>query len=308
MVSGSLTDGGYAAPDSHCGDSLMNIVCPHCTTFFAIDPARLGPAGRMVRCARCKQMWLARPEQSATADPTMPALASVGAAHDPSDAATVEWSEPAASETRPSSETPIIDSPSIAADLPNTRDDSLSNDAPEPGRFASGPSPRKPWFKRRFRRSDRPRRGLRPIITLPTACVAMAALAAALVMWRAEIVRLLPQTTLFYRLIGLEVNLRGLTIKDVKVSAETVDNKPVLVIEGNVVDIARRTVELPRLRFVVRDAKGTEIYAWNAVLEQSSLKPGEKAWFRSRLAAPPSEGRHIDVRFFNRHDLAAGGA
>jgi hypothetical protein len=125
-------------------------------------------------------------------------------------------------------------------------------------------------------------------------------------MWRAEIVRLLPQTALFYRLIGLEVNLRGLAIKDVKVSTETVDNKPVLVIEGNIVDIARRTIELPRLRFAVRDAKGTEIYAWNAVLEQTSVKPGEKAGFRSRLAAPPPEGRHIDVRFFNRHDLAAG--
>jgi hypothetical protein len=135
----------------------------------------------------------------------------------------------------------------------------------------------------------------------------MAALAAAVVMWRVEIVRLLPQTATFYRLIGLEVNLRGLAIKDVKIGTETVDNKPVLVIEGNIVDVARRTVELPRLRFVVRDAKGAEIYAWNAVLEQASLKPGEKAWFRSRLAAPPLEGRHIDVRFFNRHDLAAGG-
>lgn len=288
----------------------MNIVCPHCTTFFAIDPAKLGPAGRMVRCARCKQMWLARPEQSTSADPAMPALASAGATHDPSDHETVEWNEPAASETRPPIETPIIDSPSIAADLPNNHQEGLSDDTPTLGnsRFASGPPPHKPWF--RFWRGgggDRRRRSRRPVLTLPIACVAMAALAAGILMWRAEIVRLLPQTALFYRLIGLEVNLRGLAIKDVKVSTETVDGKPVLVIEGNVVDIARKTVDLPRLRFAVRDAKGTEIYAWNAVLEQTSLKPGEKAWFRSRLATPPPEGRHIDVRFFNRHDLAAGG-
>jgi predicted Zn finger-like uncharacterized protein len=287
----------------------MNIVCPHCTTFFAIDPAKLGPAGRMVRCARCKEMWLARPEQSASAGPAMPALASAGAAHDPDDREAVEWDEPASSETHSPVETPIIDSPSIAADLPNSHRDDLTDDAIPPGsRFAAGPPPRKPWFKfSRRRGDDRPHRAARrPVLTLPIACVAMAALAAGLLMWRAEIVRLLPQTALFYRLIGLEVNLRGLAIKDVKVSTETVDNKPVLVIEGNVVDIARRTVELPRLRFAVRDAKGTEIYAWNAVLEQTSLKPGEKAGFRSRLAAPPPEGRHIDVRFFNRHDLAAG--
>ena len=288
----------------------MNIVCPHCTTFFAIDPAKLGPAGRMVRCARCKQMWLARPEQSASAGPAMPALASAGTAHDPDDHQTVEWSEPAASETHPPIETPIIDSPSIAADLPNSHRDAPLDDAPALGnsRFAAGPPPRKPWFRFwRRERNGRTHRARRPILTLPIACVAMAALAAGLLMWRTEIVRLLPQTALFYRLIGIEVNLRGLAIKDVKVSTEMVENKPVLVIEGNIVDIARRTVELPRLRFAVRDAKGTEIYAWNAVLEQTSLKPGEKAWFRSRLAAPPPEGRHIDVRFFNRHDLAAGG-
>jgi len=288
----------------------MNIVCPHCTTFFAIDPAKLGPAGRMVRCARCKEMWLARPEQSAAAGPAMPALASAGAAHDPDDHAAVEWNEPAASDIQPPIEAPIIDSPSIAADLPNSHQDDIdiSDDTPTPGRFASGPPPRKPWFKlwRRGGGDARPRRARRPLLTLPIACVAMAALAACLLMWRAEIVRLLPQTALFYRMIGLDVNLRGLAIKDVKVSTETVDGKPVLVIEGNVIDIARKTVELPRLRFAVRDAKGTEIYAWNAVLEQASLKPGEKAWFRSRLAAPPPEGRHIDVRFFNRHDLAAG--
>jgi hypothetical protein len=63
-------------------------------------------------------------------------------------------------------------------------------------------------------------------------------------------------------------------------------------------------VELPRLRFSVRDAQGTEIYAWNAVLEQPVLKPGERAYFKSRLASPPPEGRNIDVRFFNKRDLA----
>ncbi|MGN6308560.1 MAG: MJ0042-type zinc finger domain-containing protein [Xanthobacteraceae bacterium] len=287
----------------------MNIVCPHCATFFAIDPAKLGPAGRMVRCARCKEMWLARPEQSASAGPAVAVLASADATHDPDDHAAVEWNEPTASHTQPI-EAPIIDSPSIAADLPNSHLDDISDDTSTPGssRFASGPPPRKPWFKfwRRGGGGDRPHRARRPLLTLPIACVAMAALAAGLLMWRAEIVRLLPQTALFYRLIGLEVNLRGLAIKDVKVSTEMIDNKQVLVIEGNVVDVARKTVDLPRLRFAVRDAKGTEIYAWNAVLEQTSLKPGEKAWFRSRLAAPPPEGRHIDVRFFNRHDLAAG--
>ena len=143
-------------------------------------------------------------------------------------------------------------------------------------------------------------------VSLPTTCAAMGALVLALIIWRVDVVRLLPQTAAFYKMVGLEVNLRGLLFKDVKVSSETVEGKPVLVIEGVIVGEARKPVELPRLRFSVRDAQGAEIYAWNAVLEQSVLKPGEKAWFKSRLASPPPEGRNIDVRFFSKRDIAGG--
>jgi hypothetical protein len=87
-----------------------------------------------------------------------------------------------------------------------------------------------------------------------------------------------------------------------------VEGKPVLVIEGVITGNARNPVDLPRLRFSVRDAQGAEIYAWNAVLAQPVLKPGERAWFKSRLASPPPEGRNIDIRFFNKRDLAGGHA
>ena len=134
----------------------------------------------------------------------------------------------------------------------------------------------------------------------------MGALVLALVIWRADVVRLLPQTATFYRMVGLEVNLRGLTFKDVKITNETVDGKPVLVIEGVIVGETRKPVELPRLRFSVRDAQGSEIYAWNTVLDQTTLQPGERAGFKSRLASPPAEGKSIDIRFFNKRDVAGG--
>jgi hypothetical protein len=109
-------------------------------------------------------------------------------------------------------------------------------------------------------------------------------------------------------MVGLEVNLRGLAFRDLKITNETVDGKPVLVIEGVIEGQTRKPVELPRLRFSVRDAQGAEIYAWNAVLEQTTLQPGERAWFKSRLASPPPEGRNIDVRFFSKRDLPGGHA
>jgi hypothetical protein len=220
-----------------------------------------------------------------------------------------EWNHPPRSDDVPS-----VDSPSIASELP---------EAPELGRsqqeLAGAATPtagqdNTPRANERPPPAALPRLGGRfktsfaphmPALNLNTLCVAMAAVVLAIFIWRAEIVRLLPQTATFYRLAGLEVNLRGLAFKDIKMSSETVEGKPVLVIEGMIVAQTRRPVELPRLRFSVRDAHGIEIYAWNTVLEQPVLKPGENAWFRTRLASPP-EGRSIDVRFFNRQDLASG--
>ncbi|MBI5321682.1 MJ0042-type zinc finger domain-containing protein [Bradyrhizobium sp.] len=283
----------------------MHIVCPNCTTSFSVNPAALGPAGRTVRCSRCKLTWLARAEDAL--ETVAPAMAAAPAAAQRDVAA--EWEAMAQEDGPP----PVVDSPSVAPDWPSqaaqheaeadwttaARHDLHDDEEDQPKRsrlrqlFALPPFPPIPML-----------RGAGLIAT----CGAMAALVVAMIVWRSDVVRLLPQTAAFYRLVGLEVNLRGLAFKDIKITYETVDAKPVLVIEGMIVGETKKPVELPRLRFSVRDAQGAEIYAWNAVLEQTVLKPGDRAWFKSRLASPPPEGRNIDIRFFNKRDLAAGRA
>jgi predicted Zn finger-like uncharacterized protein len=291
----------------------MHIVCPHCTTSYAINPAALGEAGRTVRCSRCKETWLARPEDAVEMATAMPAMAesSSTAGND----AAADW-EAMSSESE-GQDAPVVDSPSISADWPadgehSSRDD--DSDWPTATNIDAGDhdevrlTSHRQRLARLFRLPTLPRIPFMPVVGLPTACAAMGALILALMLWRTDIVRLMPQTATFYRMVGLDVNLRGLVFKDIKVTHETVDGKPVLVIEGAIVDQTRHAVELPRLRFSVRDAQGAEIYAWNAVLEQPSLKPGERAYFKSRLASPPPEGRNIDVRFFNKRDLGGGHA
>jgi hypothetical protein len=256
----------------------------------------------MVRCSRCKEVWLAQPEELARQK------VSAMAEPDPNEDMSA-WgiTEEEADETPAAM--PVVESPSISTELPSPAAEadadwtSMARDEPPAG----------PRFGRKSRLSlDRlmPRFSLRvpylPRVSLSGVCAGMAALVLALMVWRTDVVRLMPQTAGFYHLVGLNVNLRGLSFKDVKVTTETVDGKPVMVIEGNIVgDSKTMPVALPRLRFVVRDQSGTEIYAWNAVLEQQGLNPGDKAWFRSRLAAPPAEGRSLDVRFFNKRDLAS---
>jgi predicted Zn finger-like uncharacterized protein len=288
----------------------MHIVCPHCTTSYAIDPSTLGEAGRTVRCSRCKEVWLARAEDAAQAETRVAAMTAEAKPDAGLD------SDPGWGDLGDDDDTPVVESPPIASAMPVAEDveprDADAGDAfratedvrPETRSFGRG---RPSAMRRQLQPLINLLRPVAPLFTAPIACAAMGSLVLALMIWKVEVVRLLPQTAAFYRLAGMEVNLRGLAIKDVQVKTETVDAKQVLVIEGVIVDIARKPADLPRLRFVVRDEHGTEIYAWNAVLEQSQLQPGEKAWFRSRLASPPAEARSIDVRFFSRRDLASGG-
>jgi predicted Zn finger-like uncharacterized protein len=284
----------------------MHIICPHCTTTYAIDLSTLGAAGRTVRCSRCKEVWLARPEDAVITHALVPSMAD-GGGQAPNSAIAAARNDPAGSEVEQDHDTPVVESPSISAEWPAEGEASREPDRPPVARHDEAKAARPP--RRSLLRRLKPSFsfGL-PAVSLATACAAMGALVAALMIWRTDVVRLLPQTAAFYKLAGLDVNLRGLVFKDVKITNENVEGKPVLVIEGVIIGESRKPVELPRLRFSVRDAQGAEIYAWNAVLEQAVLKPGEKAWFKSRLASPPPEGRNIDVRFFNKRDIAAGGA
>ncbi len=283
----------------------MPIICPHCSTSYAVNPATLGAAGRTVRCSRCKEVWLARPEDAELAV-AVPAMATASAQAGADDTL-AEWEAMAAEDD--GAGTPVVDSPSISADWPS---ETSSDDTNWPSIAADDMPPdarpqRRSWFRKLFRlKAPQARAPRKSFVSPAMACAGMGALVVALLFWRAEVVRLLPQTADFYRLVGLEVNLRGLMFKDVKITTETVDGKPVLVIEGVITGEAKKTIQLPRLRFSVRDAQGAEIYAWNAVLEQPVLRPGERAWFKSRLASPPPEGRNIDVRFFHKRDIAGG--
>ncbi|KIZ39095.1 MULTISPECIES: MJ0042-type zinc finger domain-containing protein [Rhodopseudomonas] len=298
----------------------MHIVCPHCTTSYAIDPSTLGDTGRTVRCSRCKQVWLARAEDAAQTGArvaAMTASAAPGLDNDPG------WGD-----LGDDNEAPEVDSPSISTEMPEARTEAWTEAEPSTA-FTPAAEPEIPPQRRdedfaETRSFARPRppsrlarllgpldrlvKPVRSLVSAPIACAAMGALVVALLVWRADVVRLMPQTATFFKLVGFEVNLRHLAIKDVKISTETVENKPVLVIEGVIIGQGRKPASLPRLRFVVRDEHGTEIYAWNAVLEQAVLRPGEKAWFRSRLASPPAQARSIDIRFFSRRDMASGAA
>ena len=133
-----------------------------------------------------------------------------------------------------------------------------------------------------------------PLSRLQAGIVALALVDFLLVGWRTDIVRKLPQTASFYELAGLPVNLRGLAFHGITTTTVRDGGKPVLVVEGDIVNNTAKALRVPQLRFAVRGAADQEIYFWTASATRTSLPPGQAVTFRARLASPPAgaRGRH----------------
>ena len=139
------------------------------------------------------------------------------------------------------------------------------------------------------------------------AAVLVGVIAFAAIGLRASLVRVAPDLAGLYAAIGFPVNLRGLEFSEIKTMREMQDGIPVLVIDGEIVNVTRQPVEVPRLRLAVLGPDARELYSWTALLPRSVLSEGERLSFRSRLASPPAEGAQVMVRFLTRFDLTAAG-
>lgn len=129
---------------------------------------------------------------------------------------------------------------------------------------------------------------------------------AILIGWRRDFVRALPQTASLYAALGMPVNLRGLSFAEVMTSMEAHDGIPILVVHGDIVNDTGGMVEVPRLKFIVRNAAKQEIYSWTAVPSQARVAAYQAESFTARLASPPPDSRDVQVRFLNRRDFVAG--
>lgn len=214
-------------------------------------------------------------------------------------------SAPPAESALPNTESaiPLTEAPSLVP--PSHELAALPVTLPDPGQggddFESFSARRERLHEQRKRKTGKWRLQMP---SMPLVIVMLAILIGALIGWRKTIVHYAPQTASLYERIGLPVNLRGLVFDNIKTMRETQDGIPVLVVEGTIGSKSQAAVEVPRLRFSVRNAKGAEVYSWTAVPSRSVLGPGEQLSFRSRLASPPEDAQGVAVRFFTRHDAA----
>jgi predicted Zn finger-like uncharacterized protein len=310
-------------------ERAMLIVCPTCATSYQIKLAALGDAGRSVRCASCKNTWFATPdsvvfesEAALTAVASRPLPPPAAPAQPPEAARPPEndytddmasafsvvtsepMDDPAAAEEAARA-LAAVESPPLAPQDPGEAAGSsaakFDPDAPEDIETTAARRARQANANRKERRT-----ALQRIVSMPVLIMVLLAILLAALQWRVALVRHFPQTASLFSMLGMPVNLRGLTFLDVKSRGEFIDGAMVLVVEGTIVNLTPRTLEIPRLRFGLRNGLGQEVYAWTALPSKTLLGSGDGLPFRSRLAAPPPDGRDVIVRFFSRRDAGLG--
>jgi hypothetical protein len=114
---------------------------------------------------------------------------------------------------------------------------------------------------------------------------------------RNSIVRTWPQAATLYAALKIPINPLGMTLQNVTYAHGYENGLPVLAIQGEIVNISGRMVEVPKIRVELKDAQNKQLYQWSFALDESQLPPSARAHFITRLSSPPADARHLEVRF-----------
>lgn len=188
------------------------------------------------------------------------------------------------------------------ADLP-AGDEGASAPAPEQ---APPPPVRKVAAKPKARSSGPSlKQRLKAVRPWQAACAAALLALGLAVAQRKAVVQAAPQTARLFAAIGLPVNLRGITFDEVRSQLLMESEQSALVVEGEIRNVTRGETQVPPLRVSLRNADGREIYSWTTEAPRNMLAAGKSAQFRTRLVAPPLDGRDVLVRFARDETSAA---
>ena len=174
-----------------------------------------------------------------------------------------------------------------------------SEDDGEVARIAGEARRARARFEERRRRR---RRRLSGWAGLAAACALPLAVAIAL---PDRVVAMAPAMMRLYEAAGVQVNVRGFDIRNVVNQSFITDGTAVLAIRGDIVNVAGAARKVPSMRFVLRAADGSQVYAWTlASVGTKPLGAGEATGFVTRITAPPQEAENIEIRFVRSDELA----
>jgi predicted Zn finger-like uncharacterized protein len=273
------------------------IACPSCEARFNLDPAKLLPAGRNVRCAKCGHRWRQMPEGEAAAE----AVPETPPAPDSTAAAAAEPAATEEAETHPPS--PPTSPAEMAQSLAQIAEqvtgqlatkDEGAGEAAEANpiarltrRAASSGSITMPPRLRPMRPAKR-----NTNLGLVLAAGLVVGLLIAGYVFRDVIARTVPGAGAIYSLLGFSTSDRAvdLEISNIlaDVSTDEKTGKKVLDLTATVFNPSEHPVERPTLALIPLDDVGSHMQPMRFRLAESVVEPGQNIKFRKSFEDWPS--------------------
>lgn len=134
------------------------------------------------------------------------------------------------------------------------------------------------------------------VITGLMAAVLVALLAAAVIM-RADVVRIWPQSTSAYALLGLAPNPMGLALEGIKADRILKDGHAALSVTGAIRNVSHSALIAPPLRITLTDPAGKPVAVQIAKPDGVTIPVGAVRYFAVSIIDPPALARDMDVDF-----------
>ena len=269
----------------------MIIACPSCSARYVVDPTKIGPAGRTVKCAKCAHAW-AQPAPTPEEMADTPAAVEAGA-------------------TAPSP---------AASGIADTIGDRVGRDAAEPdddGAVSQADDETDDNFRARFddafqRESDPVARPLRggsssnlPALQKDTSrwpariawiglIVVIAGVIGSAVIFQDAITKSWPASKRLYDLVGSSAGSveKKLGVRSVQYTYPT---SKILKIDGELVNLSKAPQDVPNLRVLFLDAGGKVVKRWTFPPRERRMLPDEVIKFSTEIQNPPADAKRIDV-------------
>jgi predicted Zn finger-like uncharacterized protein len=258
------------AKGAHASDSpAMILTCPDCATRYVVDDERIGPQGRTVRCAACGARWTAGLAEMAP----QPAMAAPEPLPDP-------FTEQLAA-------APAEAGPTAAG--------ALEFEPFEPRLTAADELPRA--FRDRAQTQARVRQAAATGAVWAGLLGLFALLIGTAVVMRQDVARLWPRTAGAYAMVGLPVNLVGLSIEGQHAQPALKDGHAAVLVSGALRNVVGRPVAAPPLRISLLNSAGKAVLVKIADPGGARIPPGEVRRFSVNVLDPPVSATNVEIAF-----------
>lgn len=244
----------------------MILTCPDCATRYSVKDGSIGPNGRTVRCASCSATWFVSQEAD----------------------------ELALVDLQVSDIEPLEDTPYVA---PSPREDLSSFD---PGIDEPLHSPSLGAHVDFRDKVDRERRNRRLMSVSMIWIVTLGLLGTAGILgytFRQDIVDSNKSAASFYRLFKIPVTEGGIDFEKPSTRHVILDGRPVLVINGMIINRDKKTRPVPMIELSFLNESGENLAKWLVEPAKAELGPRERLEYVSQYPDPPVDAAELFYKF-----------